>query len=309
MYRGLISAVCVAALLLSADLAGAEVIATEDFESYAVDELIENLNPSPAPGPYGTVSSNDGSGGAGWSAAWDVNTAEHVTTDSIERGLYVESGGLSYSSGEISIDGGNRRLQHRNRVGSTTAVVATRALPSQTSTTYLSFLYRPTDVGSGDFLQVGFSDDTSNAEASALLDESGGGGLSTRAGTSGEAEIPNVTFDAGTTYLIVIKVHKAAIDDTGPYTVTMFVNPDSLTETGGTNLSRSASNGDATGLGSVDYLVLRKSALETGERSEFDEFRIATTFGEAVAPVPEPATLALLGLGGLAMAGLRRRRS
>jgi PEP-CTERM motif len=40
-----------------------------------------------------------------------------------------------------------------------------------------------------------------------------------------------------------------------------------------------------------------------------DNLAVATSFNEALAGVPEPATLSLLGLAGLALAGVARRRS
>jgi len=56
----------------------------------------------------------------------------------------------------------------------------------------------------------------------------------------------------------------------------------------------------------LDLGLLPRISLSGTGAYGFDEFRAATTFGE-VAPVPEPATLTLLTLGGLVMVRRRKR--
>jgi hypothetical protein len=65
------------------------------------------------------------------------------------------------------------------------------------------------------------------------------------------------------------------------------------------NFDGSTTKGD-TRFGKVDTI-----ALEAGTGWQFDEVRIGTSFA-SVAPVPEPSTLVLLGLGATGLLACRR---
>ncbi|MEM9345934.1 MAG: PEP-CTERM sorting domain-containing protein [Planctomycetota bacterium] len=97
-------------------------------------------------------------------------------------------------------------------------------------------------------------------------------------------------------------IAKIVWSDSGDDTVTVarFGEGDTITEAAFDSAPQSTA--------SID---LDQSQLDTlgmaGTRYYVDEIRIATTFEDAVSGVPEPGSLALLGLGGLCV--LRRRRS
>ena len=57
-------------------------------------------------------------------------------------------------------------------------------------------------------------------------------------------------------------------------------------------------------------LLTNSSAANTGGGIRIDEIRIATDWASAVSGlvIPEPSSLLLVGLGGLAMVARRRRR-
>jgi hypothetical protein len=58
----------------------------------------------------------------------------------------------------------------------------------------------------------------------------------------------------------------------------------------------------------IDQFLFGQQDNTTSTGTIFDEFRIGTTFA-SVTPIPEPSTSALLiGLGALALIGMRRRR-
>lgn len=101
------------------------------------------------------------------------------------------------------------------------------------------------------------------------------------------------------TYFFAVNI---SYNDTGDETINVYANSDLDAPT---NLIGSAT----ASLGAVGrFSILAGSNGTPSGNTEFDEIRLGTTFAE-VAPIPEPASLTLLALGGLAVAGGRRRRA
>lgn len=266
--------VAVFALLVLLTLpARAALIVYESFESYTAGAAL-----------------SAGAGGTGWTANW-----------SAIAGITAESAALTYTNGAISISGGTRTGQVGSVADNTSA--ASRQFASQTnSTLYMSMLFSlsagTTDVD--DFLHFMFNNDTLNTNSGGFGDLSQTTTtLDARIGTTngGTSTLGSTSITLGTTYFLVAKLSKSV---TNYDRVDLFVNPSTLTE-GSPSVTDSA---DA-GISSIAFFTLRTLAIDATDKYQFDELRIGTTYADVV---PEPASTALLALGGFSTC-LRRRRT
>jgi len=93
------------------------------------------------------------------------------------------------------------------------------------------------------------------------------------------------------------------------WTLDMFLNPNSSgTGSASHTATFTHSNGAAGDLRSIEFFVGDSGAGNLGGPSafDFDEFRVGESFSD-VTPIPEPASVALLGLGGMMLLSRRRR--
>jgi len=277
----------------------AGVIAVEGFEDYAVNGATEQWavdNPTTPPGP---------TGGTGWSGAWNVDQDTALDAFTPPLGLFVRDGGMDYTGGSLSINGGDRRLEFLSRTSGVSQNFATRGLPTQSDTLYMGFTFRGNAI-SDDFVQIGFDDNGAINDDEVYVGSVvfTGGEIRARVGTAGSGQQTKAAdYADDTLYQFVLKLWKSSGGSAGNYDrVTLYVDPTSDVEGGGTTVA--ANSGHA----SVGYLNFRRyTNVDTGNGFEIDNIRIATTFAEAVV-VPEPLTLGLMGVGRAGLVAARRRR-
>lgn len=226
---------------------------------------------------------NTGAGGIGWTTDWTAGggyTANDVTA--------VSSPNLNQlTSIEVTDSGGTDPL-------------LSRSFTPQTGTLYLGLQ-----------LRMNSAMDDSEQLLQLFLDNGGGwaNGVSTGLRNLGNtnpimARSSGTTDDGpvaavDTTYQIVMKVSKSV---PGNYdTVQVFI--DQLTE-GTANASVTADSNVAT----LSRFNMRTFSFDAADAVYLDELRVATTYAEALALIPEPSTVMLLACGGWVLVRAARRR-
>jgi hypothetical protein len=234
-------------------------------------------------------------GGDGWEDPWVLNAGtSSPTTDAAS----LESGLLQTAGGAASWTGSDRTRITRNTVDLSDYY-------DVGDTLYASFLASNTgsyeykyffgDVGGGD--GIGWS--TSHWSGSQWTAHTGaGGGLDADPNDEVETTPVSSSVDASDMNLFVMQFTVTAVASGEARTVDLnyWINPESL---GG-----AAPAPDASFTGVSVNLDADETYFSEDPGAFLDEIRIGTTFAD-VTPIPEPATLALLSLGGLAM--IRRR--
>ncbi len=161
--------------------------------------------------------------------------------------------------------------------------------------------------------RLGWADVSTNTYAVGGFTNSSGSGLQVGYDDTAGNNIPDLVLRMGGTNFVLeadapssanrFVLVKLTINESGNDTVDVWVNPASLTTSTPADLTFNSVNV------SDSLTPFTQSKYESPGQSGvvyWDEIRLGTTF-EAVTGIPEPGSLALLGLGGLALIARRRR--
>ncbi len=247
--------------------------------------VYDGFNYTPVGDP---ISGKSGGGDFGWSGAWMGSQA---------AGYFVGAGSLKSPSVDEPTPGNMLSTGVSNSNKGTLRNLAT-PLGAPGTTDYFSFLMQPTGVvGNGfDDGHMGFS--ILGTLNQLYAGKPGVGAVNPNLydiETQGGITRSPTTVDAvsGQTVLMVVRADFTAVNDT----FTLYINPPSTAEPAVPNAV----------LGG--YSVGTVTALQVSGPGafNFDELRVGTTFASVV---PEPGTLGLLAMGGLALGGvaIRKRR-
>ena len=231
----------------------------------------------------------------------------------------VQTGGLSYSGiqsagGHISTGtyltsvagASGERFAGRNPTGLSTA-------QQGTGDYYFSLITQAPDAAlpTGDRIMAGFTNSATSAGFYAGYegDKIGVYGRGFGNVSSNYFFQSLGTFTADEAYLIVLKYESSNANRT----VTVWLNPvisgGSVTSSMASWTGVSAMTSGSTTIDGID-IYAKTTTTDTAQLNvaSFDEFRIGTDLASVV-PIPEPASLALLGLGSLLMLGRGRREA
>lgn len=266
-------------LVLGFSLANASILIVDDFESYAEGALT----------------------GGDWTVSENYGTATAA----------VQAGGLSYTNGEISFDGGNRHLlltlpSYSGSDASDDFIKKTFAAQTggTDSTVYFRYTFQQVSTDGRDFINIGMSGNDEAARpsrtssAALVLRPSGQNQYRAWDVAGGRTE----SSDMGVDQNVHLVIGRVTFDSDGNETVSFTLNPNSLTENTNswTTISRN--------LGVTEFNTFGVFANRNANGTlALDNIAIADTWN-AIA-VPEPSTYAaILGLLALGVVAYRRRR-
>lgn len=289
----------VPAALLACASVHAQLISSETFSGYTVGTQVTADTPSPTVAGYTgdwtsvdfgslhptTTAGSLSYGGAGYAAS----SGNHIAVPTYSGGIGAGNSGRMY-----------RLLDSSTTVTSTTV-----------GTLYLSWLYQ-TGNEDGTAGTVYQTLDLYNGSGNSNGPRAFNAGLTTNGGQSGNQydfgvneayTSTGVTADSGV-HLFVIEFNLSAT--AGQDSVTVWLDP---------TLGAGTPSGGITVSGqdiAFDHLAISDyaSSGSIGNSGAWSDIRFGTTFDSVtIAPVPEPSTMALAGLGGLALLFLSKRKA
>ncbi len=289
-------------LLTSLNLSAITVIASISLASqqaHSATFIYESFSQ-----PAGSL--NGQAGGTGLNTWGDNQTVDVVTPTTLSYGDLTNTGGQVNLLSGSGVDA----------FVTTTTALSTNGLLDDGATLWFSFMYSKTSSGGGSNEKGGFAFGTAPIDGAFNGTNMAGNGIGARilatginAGTwSGSG---NVTAGTGTSialntsYLVVGRIQWGATagDDE---TITLYLQDTSNLGT----LSASIGTATMTGVDQSLFDTISMTQRGSGGTVTYDEIRFGETFADvtpAAAPIPEPSSTALIGLGGLAFI-LRRRR-
>lgn len=268
MYRYLVRRIATVGILVCATATVAAPIAMESFDYET-----------------GTLAGNGSSSDDGWSGGWTSGSDGDVASPGLE---YTDS------NSDSLVTAGNKA----NVVGTSSNKAAFRDLdgtltPTAANPIWVSLILE-SNTSNARFFAFGFmsggtpvcsigTDGTSNQNWRIFAGSTGGG-----------AEVVSGTDAEDQAFLV------AKFTDT---TADLFVDP---------NLNAEPTTADAsvtfTSINDFDGVRLFAGGASAPADADFDEIRIGEFYVDVAAIIPEPATFALIALGGLALLTRRSRR-